>query len=66
METKYQSEEIWRKSLAIQRNNLAFAKREQLGAEMVSKIERRIERIMVAGLPEWREEENANRGTTRA
>lgn len=60
METKYQSEEIWRKSLAVQRNNLAFAKSEQLGAEMVSKIERRIERIKVAGLPGW-EEDNADR-----
>lgn len=52
--TDWGSEELWRKSLTLQRGHLRSVKgAERASAENIAKAERRIERIWAAGLPEW-------------
>jgi len=63
VETKYASEEIWRSSLALQREQLRRLLL-SVGFRRVSRKERwefeyRIERIWNAGLPDWQERDNA-------
>ncbi|MFC0410206.1 hypothetical protein [Roseomonas elaeocarpi] len=58
--TKYLSEEVWRRSLAMQLENL----RRVPGASVqeVQRTRRRIARIRADGLPEWRERYDAEHG----
>lgn len=63
--SKWQTEEIWRESLGLQRSYLRDAEKvaRSLPAwvKEVEAARRRVERIGVAGLPEWQERDNAKR-----
>ena len=51
-QTKYISEEVWRRSLAVQFENLRLLSGHP--AKEVQQIHRRIARIKAGGLPEWK------------
>jgi len=63
LESKYASEEIWREALAVQRAHLRTMEQPEWaaygGPREAFKAKHRIERIWVAGLPEWQERDNA-------
>ncbi len=61
MKSKWPSEEIWRKSLALQRTHLRRLQGPEwvgYGEKAAAATRRRIERILAAGLPEWKERDN--------
>ncbi|MER8552968.1 hypothetical protein NKH69_01945 [Mesorhizobium sp. M0976] len=64
MPGKYQSEEIWRRALAAQRNYLRVLESPEnrpYAAKSIAKTLNRIQRITANGLAEWQEDANAHR-----
>ena len=62
MDSKWQTEEIWRKSLAMQRAALSRYQQPEwahLGQKEIEKARRRVERIWSAGLPDWQARDNS-------
>ncbi|WP_426264140.1 DUF2442 domain-containing protein [Sphingomonas sp. PWP1-2] len=63
VETKWQTEEIWRQSLELQRSHLRRAEEvARTWKPFLKEVEdtrRRVARIWAAGQPEWQEQDNA-------